>query len=81
MLSTMKLPANRGDRNNDDIALVLAARNVKSLDGTQEVYEVHHAQDVISPSARARIQHWLNQPPDLKPSVAFQRECDRKAEG
>ncbi len=65
MLLAMKLRANRGIRDNDDIAFLLAACAVKSLEEAQDIYERYHAQDVISPSASARIQHWLDQQTDL----------------
>ncbi len=65
MLLAMKLRANRGIRDSDDIAFLLAACNVKSLDDAQEIYERYHAQDVISPKAAARIQHWLDHTTDL----------------
>ena len=61
MLLAMKLLANRGVRDSDDIAFLLAACDVRSLDDAQEIYERYHAQDVISPSATARIQQWLSQ--------------------
>ena len=65
MLLAMKLRANRGIRDGDDIAFLLSACNVKSLDDAQEIYERYHAQDVISPEATARIQHWLENMTDL----------------
>ena len=64
MLLAMKLRANRGIRDSDDIAFLLAACNVKSLDDAQEIYERYHAQDVISPNAMARVQHWLDHTTD-----------------
>ena len=60
MLLAMKLRANRGIRDSDDITFLLAACNVKSLADAQEIYERYHAQDVISPNATARIQRWLD---------------------
>jgi hypothetical protein len=65
MLLAMKLLANRGVRDSDDIAFLLTACNVKSLDDAQAIYERYHAQDVISPNATARIQHWLEQTTDV----------------
>jgi hypothetical protein len=65
MLLAMKLLANRGVRDSDDIEFLLSACDVKSIDDAQEIYERYHAQDVISPSAAARIQHWLDQQTDL----------------
>jgi hypothetical protein len=60
MLLAMKLRANRGIRDSDDITFLLAACNVKSLDDAQEIYARYHAQDVISPNATARVQRWLD---------------------
>jgi len=51
MLLAMKLLANRGVRDSDDIKCLLAACDVRSLDDAQAVYERYHAQDVLSPSA------------------------------
>lgn len=65
MLLAMKLRANRGVRDSDDIEFLLAACDVKSLDDAQAIYEKYHAQDVISPSATARVQHWLISQKDL----------------
>lgn len=61
MLLAMKLLANRGIRDSDDIEFLLAACGVESLADVQEVYESYHAQEVLSPSAEARVQHWLDQ--------------------
>jgi hypothetical protein len=61
MLLAMKLLANRGIRDSDDIEFLLAACYVRCLDDAQEIYEKYHAQDVLSPSAMARVQHWLDQ--------------------
>lgn len=61
MLLAMKLLANRGVRDNDDIGFLLGACGVKSLDDAQAIYERYHAQDVLSPSATARVQNWLEQ--------------------
>lgn len=65
MLLAMKLRANRGVRDSDDIEFLLAACNVKVLDDAQDIYERYHAHDVISPNATARIQHWLDQTTDV----------------
>ena len=65
MLLAMKLRANRGVRDSDDIQFLLDACDVKSLDDAQAIYEKYHAQDVISPSATTRIQHWLDQRTDI----------------
>jgi len=59
MLLAMKLLANRGVRDSDDIDFLLEACGVRSLSDAQEIYEAYHAQDVLSPSATARVEHWL----------------------
>lgn len=59
MLLAMKLLANRGIRDSADIEFLLEACNVRSLDDAQTIYEKYHAQEVLSPSAAARVQHWL----------------------
>lgn len=63
MLLAMKLLANRGVRDSDDIAFLLDACGVRSMEDAQTIYESYHAQDVLSPSAAARVQHWLDQRP------------------
>jgi len=60
MLLAMKLLANRGIRDSADIEFLLEACNVGSLEDAQTIYEKYHAQEVISPSAAARVQHWLD---------------------
>jgi hypothetical protein len=45
MLLAMKLRANRG---------------IESIDDAQEIYEHYHAQDVLTNSARERVQYWLD---------------------
>jgi len=59
MLLAMKLLANRGIRDSADLEFLLEACNVRSLEDAQTIYEKYHAQEVISPSAAARVQHWL----------------------
>lgn len=61
MLLAMKLLANRGVRDRDDIAFLLESCGVESVEDAQEIYEMYHAQDVMSPSAEARVQQWLAQ--------------------
>lgn len=68
MLLAMKLLANRGVRDSDDIQFLLAACNVRSLDDAQAIYERYHAQDVLSAGATARVQHWLDQRTHDSPS-------------
>lgn len=60
MLLAMKLLANRGVRDSDDIAFLLDACQVRSLADAQAIYEEYHAQDVLSNGATARVQHWLH---------------------
>ena len=60
MLLAMKLLANRGIRDSADIEFLLEACNVRSLEDAQTIYEKYHAQEVLSPSAAARVQHWLD---------------------
>ena len=59
MLLAMKLLANRGIRDSADIEFLLEACKVRSLEDAQTIYENYRAQEVISPSAAARVQHWL----------------------
>ena len=60
MLLAMKLYANRGRRDTEDIEYLLGACRVTSLEDAQEIYERFHAQDVISASAALRIGAWLD---------------------
>jgi hypothetical protein len=59
MLLAMKLAANRGRRDSDDIAALLDICKVSSVDQAQQVYETYHAQGVLSSAATARIQAHL----------------------
>ncbi len=59
MLLAMKLFANRGIRDNDDIEFLLSACEIKSVQDAQDIYERYHAQETLSDSAIARIEHWL----------------------
>ena len=59
MLLAMKLRANRGVRDRDDIEFLLKECGVTSLEDAQEIYEEYHAQDVLPPEAAARVQYWL----------------------
>lgn len=60
MLLAMKLRANRGVRDRDDIDFLLDECGVTCLDDAHEIFEEYHAQDVLSPGATARVQHWLD---------------------
>ena len=60
MLLAMTLRANRGIRDSDDISFLLKACGIESIDDAQEIYEDYHAQDVLTNSARERVQYWLD---------------------
>jgi len=59
MLLAMKLAANRGRRDNDDIAALLEICEITSVEQAQAVYESYHAQGVLSRTAVARIEAHL----------------------
>ncbi len=59
MLLAMKLLANRGIRDSDDIEFLLSACEITSVQHAQDIYERYHAQEMLSDSAIARIEHWL----------------------
>ncbi len=63
LLLAMKLLANRGIRDNDDIDFLLNACGVRSVADAQEIFESYHAQDVLTASAAARVQRWLDRCP------------------
>ena len=60
MLLAMKLYANRGVRDTEDIEYLLGVCEITSLSQAQELYERYHVQDVITDSAALRIQEWLS---------------------
>ena len=60
MLLAMKLRANRGRRDTDDIEYLLARCEVTSVQNAHDIYERYHAQDVLTDSAVARVQTWLD---------------------
>lgn len=60
MLLAMKLYANRGRRDTEDIDYRLGACRVTSLEDAHEMYERFHGQDVISASAALRVEAWLD---------------------
>lgn len=62
MLLAMKLYANRGTRDTEDIEFLLERCEITSLEQAQEIYERYHAQDVIKDTAAARIDAWLSRP-------------------
>ena len=63
MLLAMKLRASRA-RDNDDIGFLLSACGVRNVVQAQEIYERYHHQEVLSPVAQARVEHWLENPAD-----------------
>jgi hypothetical protein len=60
MLLAMKLYANRGRRDADDIDYLLGVCGVTTVQDAQEIYERYHAQDVLTDAAVTRIEHWLD---------------------
>lgn len=60
LLLAMKLSANRGIRDTDDIHFLLEACGVESLEQAQEIYERYHHQEVLSSGAQARVESWLS---------------------
>ena len=65
----MKLRANRGRRDTDDIEYLLGRCDVNSVRDAQEIYERYHAHDVLTDSAVARVQT-CRHPLSPKQSVA-----------
>ena len=59
MLLAMKLKANRGRRDADDIKRPLAICHISSVEQAQQVYERYHAQQDLSAAAVARIERYL----------------------
>jgi len=64
MLLAMKLRANRGIRDSDDIYFLLEQCQVTSVEQAQEIYATYHAQDVLTEGAEARVRAWLNRSED-----------------
>lgn len=60
LLLAMKLEANRGRRDSDDIEYLLGVCGVTSLGDAEEIYERFHIQGVLSDAATARVQAWLD---------------------
>jgi hypothetical protein len=60
MLLAMKLYANRGRRDADDIDYLLGVCGVTTVQDAQEIYERYHSQDVLTDAAVTRIEHWLD---------------------
>jgi len=63
MLLAMKLRASRA-RDNDDIGFLLTACGVRTVAQAQEIYERYHHQEILSPVAQARVEHWLESTAD-----------------
>ena len=59
MLLAMKLRANRGRRDTDDIEFLLEQCAVASIEQAEEIYGRYHAQELLSPSASVRVASWL----------------------
>jgi len=64
MLLAMKLRANRGIRDSDDIYFLLEQCQVTSVEQAQEIYATYQAQDVLTEGAEARVRAWLNRSED-----------------
>ncbi|MEN9711590.1 MAG: hypothetical protein RL441_1582 [Actinomycetota bacterium] len=60
MLLAMKLRANRGTRDSTDIESLLSVLEIKTVEQAAEIYESYFHQEVLSDSAVARIEHWLD---------------------
>ena len=60
LLLAMKLYANRGTRDSADIEVLLTLCDISSVEQAQEIYERYHAQEVLTPSAEARVRAWLD---------------------
>jgi hypothetical protein len=56
MLLAMKLAANRGRRDSDDISVLLDICGIRSVEQAQRLYETYDAQAVLSQTAIARIE-------------------------
>lgn len=60
MLLAMKLRANRGRRDTEDIEYLLNRCAVTSVQDAQEIYERYHPQEVLTETAATRVQAWLD---------------------
>ena len=60
LLLAMKLDANRGTRDSADIEALLTLCDITSVEEAQEIYERYHAQEMLTPSAEARVRAWLD---------------------
>ena len=59
VLLAMKLKANRGRRDADDIRTLLSFCRVRTVEQAQQIYETFHPQEVLSPAVTARIRAYL----------------------
>jgi hypothetical protein len=59
MLLAMKLRANRGRRDTDDIEFLLEQCAVTSLEQAEAIYGRYRAQELLSQSACLRVTSWL----------------------
>lgn len=59
LLLAMKLAADRGRRDADDITALLDICGITSVDQAQDLYETYHSQAVLSAGAVARIEAHL----------------------
>lgn len=62
-LLAMKMRASRA-RDNDDIGFLLSACGVRTVAQAQGIHERYHHQEVLSPVAQARVEHWLENTAD-----------------
>ena len=69
LLLGMKLKANRGRRDADDIKTLLAVCRVRTVEQAQRIYEHYHPQEVLSPAVTARIQTYLKLKTDPSGSI------------
>ena len=55
----MKLKANRGRRDAEDIQRLLTVCRVKTVEQAQQIYEAYHPQEVLSGAVKARIEAYV----------------------
>lgn len=60
LLLAMKLRANRGRRDTDDIEFLLDRCGVTSIQDAQEIYERYNTEEVLTDAAATRVQAWLD---------------------
>lgn len=59
MLLAMKLKANRGRRDNEDIEYLISELELDSEEQVQEIYEYFYSQEVLSETALIRVREYL----------------------